>query len=705
MRRRYAAFVVMLGTVLLMKLSLPVVAEMVTDAAISQAYKCEATSMLGSDDAIACILTKETSAAEGDTPEDAIITSSQKKTYTNGDLLVEMSLTVSGREATDEEWADIMSWIDFSIASANIDLDSLDAEQAARALLSTVTTAQNRLVSSDGQATLFDRSTLSIDSVSAWKPYYAPLARGDKNDDVAKLQQRLIDLGYLNDVADGQFGKKTADAVTAAQQELLEWEMATYAASFEAEREEVMATPAPESADGDEGNETGDTVDDVQTTATAYQPETAVDGVAGQIFLMRLYSDVFPITVPDLSTASSGLVERMQRRLIELGYLADDADGHFGSNTRRAVLLFQHYNGIEKTGVADEEFQRLAYSENAISPENPFLTSGSSGDDVLKLQNFLIRLGFMRESADGDYGPATKRAVEKVQQYLREKEIERLTEQAIAEMTRTYSAPSAQTLSGGGEQGVTTISAQITPAQPDISDIEVTPTMEVTGVADPLFLDELYSYEIDWIPQTLKNGDSNLDVERLQRRLQNLEYIFTTPDGSYGNATETAVRTFQERNNLGVDGVAGTETLRKLFSDDVKKALKPYVLEVSTSKQRVYAYAPDENEQYTVLARTMICSTGLSSTPTPKGTYQSSTGPGARWHYFKKFSCWAQYAYYIQGDIMFHSVLYGSKGGSVTSSSVRNLGSKASHGCVRLKVEDAKWIYENCPMNTKVIVY
>ena len=54
---------------------------------------------------------------------------------------------------------------------------------------------------------------------------------------------------------------------------------------------------------------------------------------------------------------------------------------------------------------------------------------------------------------------------------------------------------------------------------------------------------------------------------------------------------------------------------------------------------------------------------------------------------------------------MFHSVLYNQKGGPVTQSSVNNLGSKASHGCVRLSVEDAKWLYQNCPKGTKVIVY
>ena len=33
------------------------------------------------------------------------------------------------------------------------------------------------------------------------------------------------------------------------------------------------------------------------------------------------------------------------------------------------------------------------------------------------------------------------------------------------------------------------------------------------------------------------------------------------------------------------------------------------------------------------------------------------------------------------------------------------LGKNGSHGCVRLSVEDAKWIYQNCPVQTKIIVY
>ena len=67
---------------------------------------------------------------------------------------------------------------------------------------------------------------------------------------------------------------------------------------------------------------------------------------------------------------------------------------------------------------------------------------------------------------------------------------------------------------------------------------------------------------------------------------------------------------------------------------------------------------------------------GLPKTPTPLGFYQETTGPGNRWHYFKKFGVWAQYAFYIEGDIMIHSVIFKQQGGKPTSGSVRSLGKR-----------------------------
>ena len=211
-------------------------------------------------------------------------------------------------------------------------------------------------------------------------------------------------------------------------------------------------------------------------------------------------------------------------------------------------------------------------------------------------------------------------------------------------------------------------------------------------------------FDFPAIPADMQVGSEGRDVVRLQRRLRCLEYYTGEADGQYGAGTKSAVEAFQKRHGLSATGVADHATLAALFDESAKKALKPYVLKVSVSDQRVYAYAPDANDEYTDLVRTMKCSTGRKSSPTPTGTF-TETGPGARWHYFKKFNCWAQYAFYIEGDILFHSVLYNKKDGPVTQSSVNHLGSRASHGCVRLSVEDAKWIYNHCPANTKVIVY
>lgn len=46
---------------------------------------------------------------------------------------------------------------------------------------------------------------------------FEPLTEGSKGDEVAKLQKKLIDMGLLSGKADGKFGKKTGEAVSACQ--------------------------------------------------------------------------------------------------------------------------------------------------------------------------------------------------------------------------------------------------------------------------------------------------------------------------------------------------------------------------------------------------------------------------------------------------------------------------------------------------------
>lgn len=130
-----------------------------------------------------------------------------------------------------------------------------------------------------------------------------------------------------------------------------------------------------------------------------------------------------------------------------------------------------------------------------------------------------------------------------------------------------------------------------------------------------------------------------------------------------------------------------------------QKASVTYTLRIDTINQVVSAYTSGG-----VLKRQMICSTGTDEDATPLGTF--STGSQYRWGFFTKFDCWAQYWTRINGPILFHSVLYQKKDeATLIKSSVNNLGKRASHGCVRLRVADAKWINDNCPRGTKTIIF
>ena len=73
---------------------------------------------------------------------------------------------------------------------------------------------------------------------------------------------------------------------------------------------------------------------------------------------------------------------------------------------------------------------------------------------------------------------------------------------------------------------------------------------------------------------------------------------------------------------------------------------------------------------------------------------------------------YAQYASRFRGHYLFHTVpiageyrkyqKYGKK--QMMIEEYEKLGAPASHGCVRLLVGDAYWIYNNCKWGTKVLV-
>lgn len=91
--------------------------------------------------------------------------------------------------------------------------------------------------------------------------------------------------------------------------------------------------------------------------------------------------------------------------------------------------------------------------------------------------------------------------------------------------------------------------------------------MEQTGIADAVTLAAIFSE--DARPYTLMEKTSGSDVDSLQRRLKALGYLKKVT-GYYGTETVEAVKKFQKRNNLTVDGKTGEKTLDLIYSPDAK---------------------------------------------------------------------------------------------------------------------------------------
>lgn len=384
----------------------------------------------------------------------------------------------------------------------------------------------------------------------------------------------------------------------------------------------------------------------------------------------------------------------LQNRLILLGFLQGSADGVYGEDTQTAVEQFQKLNGLEQTGIADPATQQLIFSDSGSlatpSPDNPVVY----GSEAIRVQTRLAEWGFLTGSVDGKLGSASEKAITKFKQYV----INYYDVSATATPAPTSEPTPEPTLAPG--------------ELPDVLDEAIaTPTPEPTAyVPDSTVDDLLLSFvdgdvEFNLYRETVQNGDKSDEVYRVQARLKQLGYLYADPDGAFGSQTELALKYFQYKAGLSQTGVADKATQLALFTSTAQKSEEyvfPYKLYVDISDQRVYAFGWD-GSSYSIKAQKFVCSTGKDATPTPTGTYQAYGQMSGEWYYFKTFDCYAKWAYGIVGGILFHSVTYSSSK-QLNKGSVNNLGRKASHGCIRLKVEDAKWIYDNCPYGTTVVI-
>ena len=91
------------------------------------------------------------------------------------------------------------------------------------------------------------------------------------------------------------------------------------------------------------------------------------------------------------------------------------------------------------------------------------------------------------------------------------------------------------------------------------------------------------------------------------------------------------------------------------------------------------------------------CADGAPSTPTVEGTFRV----GSKGYYFDSGASRCYWYTQFYGNYLFHSVLY-NKNGTLQDGRV---GMALSHGCVRLQIQNAKWIYDTIPTGTTVVVY
>ena len=265
----------------------------------------------------------------------------------------------------------------------------------------------------------------------------------------------------------------------------------------------------------------GDYGDTTVAAVKAFQKKynLTADGIAGKETLKKLDS-VYKNADSDkdddsLRMGDSGsAVKDLQTKLKKLGYYDGTVDSTFGSGTYAAVRAFQKKYNLTADGVAGSEtLKKLdsAYKNADSDKDDGSLRKGATGSAVKDLQTKLKKLGFYNAYVDGSYGDTTVAAVKAFQ--------------------KKYN------LTADGVAGSETLKK----------------------------LDSAYkNADSDKDDDSLRKGATGSAVKNLQTKLKKLGFYNASIDGDYGDTTVAAVKAFQKKYNLTADGVAGSETLKKL---------------------------------------------------------------------------------------------------------------------------------------------
>ena len=383
-------------------------------------------------------------------------------------------------------------------------------------------------------------------------------------------------------------------------------------------------------------------------------------------------------------------VKALQTRLQKLNYYTGNLSGRFREGTRKAVKDFQADFGLQQTGEAD-----LATLSLIFSLKSRPLRYGSKGDDVKELQAELMELGYYKGKTSGNYIEATQKAVEELQK------------KNGLEVTGEVDAELMDMIREGKVLGKNDTPDDTATPMPSLANFLVDDNENGVPVAD----------ELKAFSKKLKNGSSGKLVNEMQERLTELGYYPGPISGNFQKYTTRAVKALQTQNGIESTGVVDEETWNLIFNDShvvlpnatpkptPEPTPVPFHIVVDVQNQVTSVYGRDENGEYTVPVRQMLCSTGMKATPSDVGDWVLN-GRHATWCIFPKWgNSYARYWTRINSNIAFHSPIYTAVSNTAMKvGSYNKLGQRASHGCIRLAVWDAKWIYDNIGAGTVVSI-
>lgn len=272
-------------------------------------------------------------------------------------------------------------------------------------------------------------ATVSPSAGPSASPSGTTLKQGMSSPAVADIQQRLMDLNYMDDAEPTQlYGPATKQAVMLFQRE----EDLTVDGCLTPDTyAKLMAKDAPQYkvSIGDTGTDVKSLKDrlyelgylnasssnfdkDTEAAVKKFQQLNGlnVDGKIGENTMEMLYSDNVKANF-FANGEKSDKVLACQKRLKTLGYLTTTPDGTYGADTINAVKRFQGLNGLIADGYLGPETIRIL---NLKSAQSNALILGMSGSDITRVQQRLISLKYMRK-ATGYYGSSTVNAIKTFQ--------------------------------------------------------------------------------------------------------------------------------------------------------------------------------------------------------------------------------------------------------------------------------------------------